>query len=105
MVSSKVNVGEKQNLYNSLVGFCKTQIRRSVNILVQAHTGNLASIDVQVNGKRGIVTKTIILYYDTLYENWCAVCDGREYSLNSLNEITTIIKSKIQSIESISRKI
>lgn len=105
MYKLKVSKSDQSKLYLRLDSLCKSVQKRSVNYLIQAHSDYCAAIEIQVAGKRLIGKKVIILYYMEKDEEWVAVCDLEEYHMNNLNEISTIIRQKIQQIITIAAKL
>lgn len=104
MAIVKVNAAERDKLYRSLNTYCQSFTRRGVSFTVQAHSGFIGSIDIRVNGKRGMGTKNIVVIFDNLLEEWVAISDGYEFHMLSLSEITNMIRSKIQALSTLVTK-
>jgi hypothetical protein len=100
----QVNSAGKDKLYRSLNSYTSSFVRRGVSITVQAHSDKIGSIDIQVNGKRGIGRKNIVVHYDELVEEWVGISDGYEYHMLNLSEISTLIRNKIQKLSTLLTK-
>lgn len=100
MKSVKTNVSERDRLYYLLDNYCRSVMRKSISYQIEAFSGMFGSITIQIVGKRAIGKKKIVVCFDKQLEQWIAVMDATEYYLQSLNEITILVKTKIQQLAS-----
>lgn len=100
MKTRSTNIAGRDKLYNALDAYCRTINKRSVNYTIEVYSEYFASVSVQTVGKRATAQKKVILYYDSENKEWIAVCNGIEYTLNSLSEITTLLKQQITKLNS-----
>ena len=104
MKSVKTNTSARDKLFNMLWSYCRSVYRKSVSYTVEAYSGMFGSITLQVVGKKATGKKKIVVYYDKELEQWIAVMDSTEYYLQSLSEITILIKTKIQQLSTVVNK-
>ena len=60
MTISRITTSEKDKLYNALYSYTRSLVKRGVAIQCIANSGEHGTIDIEINGKRGIIRKNII---------------------------------------------
>lgn len=105
MIINKIPTSAKEKLYHYLYSYTSSLSKRGVTILCVAHSDKFGTIDIEVNGKRGIVRKNIIVAYDTAAAVWIGISDGYEHRMDSLSEITILVRSKISKLSSLVSKL
>lgn len=105
MIINKIPASAKEKLYHYLYSYTSSMTRRGVSILCVAHSDKFGTIDIEVNGKRGIVRKNIVVSFDTAENVWIGIADGYEHRMDSLSEITILVKSKISKLSSLVSKL
>jgi hypothetical protein len=90
MKVEKVDFGLQTIFYNKLFKMTQTLRVRGVSIVLSIHSEDIATIKVQVSGRRGIVEKNIVLYHE--FDQWISVCDGRRYYMDNFASINDIIR-------------
>jgi hypothetical protein len=90
MKVEKVDFGLQTTFYNKLFKMTQTLRKRGVSIILSIHSEDIATIKVQVSGRRGIVEKNIVLYHE--FDQWVTVCDGIRFYLDGFAQITDIIR-------------
>ncbi len=105
MYSNKINKSTQAKLYNTLFGNTSSFRRKGVNIGIFAHSGIAANITIRVSGLNGTAEKNIVLVYDTQLTSWVVYCDGIEYVLDGISDITIIIKNRIQKLHTLVSKL
>nr|DAJ29010.1 MAG TPA: hypothetical protein [Caudoviricetes sp.] len=105
MIINKIPSAGKEKLYQSLYSYTSSLIKRGVSIQCIAHSDKYGAIDIQVNGKRGIVRKNIVVAYDTAEQLWLAINDGYECKMYSLSDVTVVVRSAITKLSSLVSKL
>lgn len=105
MYTEKVSISKKRNLYLTLDKQTRSLQKRGVSIVVQASSGTSGSIDIQVNGVKGIARKVVTVYFDTGYMEWIAVSNDIAYHMDTLENISTIARSIISKLYTIVSKL
>lgn len=85
---------EKNQLYLEIDRHLSSVTRRNVAYLLNTFSGNLATVTLFVNGRRGTSQKNIIL--QKLEGTWYASDQNAVYELTGLSEISSICKTIIQ---------
>lgn len=98
MIINKISTTEKEKLYQALYGYVSSLVKRGISILCVAHSNKFGSIDVEVSGKRGIARKSIVIAYDGTDNTWVGITDGLECRMDSLSEITVLVRNAINKI-------
>ena len=104
MKSIRTDISKRDKLYYSLDSYCRSVMRKSISYQVEAYSGYFGSITIEIVGKRAIGKKKIVVSYDKKDKQWVAVMDATEYYLQSLSEISTLVKSKVQQLASVVNK-
>ena len=86
---------EISSLYIEIEKNLSTLKRRGVAYVVNVHSKNLATFWIYVTGRRGTVTKDVVVQYDEIELKWKAYAMNKEYILDSLTDIAIIGKSII----------
>ena len=105
MVINKISSSDKEKLYHSLYSYCVNLGKRGVSITCIAHSDKYGSVDIQVNGKRGIVRKNVVVAYDAATLEWVAIYDGIECRMDMLSEITIVVRSCITKLSALVSKL
>lgn len=98
MKSIKTDISKRDKLYYILDNYCRSLIKKSISYQIDVFSEFLASITLQIVGKKATIKKKIILCFDKFEKQWIAVCNATEYYLQSLSEFLIILKSKIQKL-------
>lgn len=91
----KLNQASIASLYVQIEKNLSTLKSRGVAYVVNVHSDKLATFWIYVTGRRGTVTKDVVVKYDDIEECWKAYTLGYEYKLTTLNDISIIGKSLI----------
>ena len=89
----------------SLEKLTSSYSKRGIACVLTAHSEYVGEITILVTGKKGTVQKTILIIYDKTTQYWEGYNDGYVFKMDSLTEISTIIKSKIQNLAALLLKV
>jgi hypothetical protein len=87
-----------QKLTNSLS-------KRNVIFMLNTHSEYIGNITLTVTGKVGSAQKTVVIVYNQLTTEWEAYCDGYIFKMVSLTELTLMLKSKINKLSVLLKKV
>ena len=105
MIVEQVDTSKQSKLFMSLQSMTGSFARRGTVFEIHAHSEYVANITIVVTGKKGTVQKDIVLAYNETNSEWVAYSECYKYTLLSLSEISTVIKSKVQGLFTIVSKI
>ena len=105
MQISNYNIAQITDLYIAIDKLMSTFRRRSVSYSIFVHTNQAAVINLTVNGKKGIVTKAVILVFNTELNQWELYAQEYKYILDSFSEIKVICQSILNRLRSSLNKI
>lgn len=91
----RLNQSAIASLYVQIEKNLSTLKRRGVAYVVNVHSDKLATFWIYVTGRKGTVTKDVVIKYDDISMRWKAYSMGNEYVLDSINDIAIIGKSLI----------
>lgn len=98
MIIEKVDSAGRAKLQLALESYTHSFAKRNVAFVNMAHSKTVGSIRLIVTGRRGSAQKDFVVMYNKKTEQWDTYSEGVKYSIDSLTEIATIIKSKIQKL-------
>jgi hypothetical protein len=96
---------EINKLYVSIYGNMSSFRKRSISFIISPHSNSVASVILYVTGKRGTVTKDFIIIYNEPTIAWNIYCEGKKYTINSLNELPSIVSNMVQKMSTVVTKI
>ena len=105
MIITKINQTDQSKLYKSLYAKVASYIKRGVSIDIFAHSAIAANVVLRVSGTKGTAEKNIVLFYDSGKDSWIALSEGYEYEMLGLSDITTIVKSSLQRLGTLTSKL
>lgn len=91
----RLNQSAIASLYIQIEKNLSTLKRRGVAYVVNVHSDKLATFWIYVTGRKGTVTKDVVVKYDDIDMRWKAYSMGNEYVLDSINDIAIIGKTLI----------
>ncbi len=80
-------------------------VKRGISFVTTAHSEFVGEIIMIVTGKKGTVQKTIVIVYNQKDEYWEGYNDGYIFKMDSLSEISTLVKSKLQNLSALLLKV
>ena len=86
---------KRTSLYLALDANLSSFRKRSMLYTIAAHSSNVANISFYLTGKKGTVVKELTLVFDSIIDSWTVYSEGKKYTLDSLSEISTVIRSMI----------
>jgi hypothetical protein len=95
MIIETINSSERTKLYLALESNLSSFRKRSMLYTISAHSESIAGISLYVTGKRGTVTKDIVVSFNKDIQSWEVFSEGKKYTLVSLSEISAVIRSMI----------
>ncbi len=105
MIIERVGTDGRTKLLLALNKLTSSFTKRGVSFIITAHSEFVANINLTVSGKLGSTSKTIIVVYNQASLEWEGYCDGYIFKMSSLNEISTVIKSKINRLSALLLKV
>lgn len=102
----KIQSDEKTKLQALLSKVISSFSGKYVAFAIQSHSGEVGTILMTVSGRRGMVQKSIVVVKsnDEEYE-WYAYTNGYQFNLSTITELSSIIKSQIQTATTVLTKI
>ena len=79
--------------------------KRSISYIIDAHSDSVATVIIYVSGRQGIVSKDLVIIYDTLNLEWNIYSEGKKYTLVSISELSTVVSSMIAKLSTVVTKI
>lgn len=104
MIITRVDPNLQAKLIVALEKNTRSFARRGVSISCQAQSDVVGSVTIRVSGRKGIAEKIITVVYDRKDGTWNCYCQGYQYNILTLGEISTIVKSQIQRVYTIVSK-
>lgn len=98
MIVKTITASSRTKLYIAIDANLSSFRKRSMLYTIAAHSENVAGVMIYVTGKKGTVVKEFILIYNLTTAMWDIYAEGKIYSLNSLSELSTVVKSMLQSM-------
>lgn len=98
MIVKTITSGAIQKLYLAIDANLSSFRKRSMLYTISAHSENVAGVMLYVTGKKGTVVKELILIYNLETLMWDIYSEGKIYSINSLSEISAIVRTMIQTM-------
>lgn len=105
MIIEKIPIGERNSFFLAMEKHLNPLQKRNVSFTINVHSRLLGEITMYLSGRRGTVVKNFVFMYNNLTEDWDIYSEGYKYSVNSLSQITTIVKNKIQKLTPLLSKI
>lgn len=104
MIRKVIPKDKSNKLYLAIEANLSSFRKRSISYVINAESDDLATIILNVTGKRGTVSKSMIAKYDTL-NGWEVYSSGVKYTLASLSELSTIVRTVIAAMSTTITKI
>ncbi len=98
MIVKTITSASRTKLYIAIDANLSSFRKRSMLYTISAHSEAVAGVMIYVTGKKGTVVKEIVLIYNLTTLMWDIYSDGKIYSLNSLSELSTVVKSMLQAM-------
>lgn len=95
MIIENIPNSQTNRLYISIDKNLSSFRKRSISYIINAHSDGIASVILYITGKKGTVTKDFVIIYDYLLLDWNVYSEGKKFTINSLNELSSIVKSMI----------
>lgn len=105
MLITQTNFSGQAKLFMSLVKFTNSFQRRGITFGIHAHSEYIANLTIVVTGKYGTAQKDIVIIFNESTATWEAYSEGYKYEMLLLSEISTLIKTRIQKLNTILSKI
>lgn len=105
MIIEQIKNDRRAKLQTALYSVTNSYAKRGVSFVVSAESEYVASITLQVTGKKGMVSKVFTIVYNEAAGEWQIFNEGYVYKCTVLSEMSTLIKSKIQSLNTIVSKL
>jgi hypothetical protein len=105
MIIERVNESGRTKFRHSLEKLTNSFARRNVAFVINTHSEFVGNIHIYVTGRRGTAQKTIVIVYNENTGDWEAFADGYKYIMITLSEISTIVKNRIQKLNTVLSKI
>ncbi len=105
MIIDKIPTDERTKLLMVLYKLTSSYSKRGVSFVINAHSEYVGDITILVTGKLGTAQKSVVLVYNQLTSEWEGYSDGYVFKMLTLNELSTIIKSKINNLSTLLLKI
>jgi len=105
MIITNIPNNERNKLFMSLEANMSSFRKRSIFYVITAHSESIACININVSGKKGNVSKELCIIYDNINMYWNVYSEGKVYSLISLSEISSIVRSIIATLSVVVNKI
>jgi hypothetical protein len=105
MIINQINNDGRTKLLMSLTKLTNSFSKRGTAIVIIAHSEYVGEVILIVTGKKGTVQKSIVVVYNHKTEYWEGYNDGYMFEMNSLSEISSLIKSKISGLYTVLSKV
>lgn len=105
MITEQISGNGLSKLFLSIQKHCQSLYKRNVTFKIHVHSEFVANIELIVIGKKGTVEKNFVVIYDDFFMEWCVYSEGYKYRLTTLSEITSVLKQKISTLNSLVSKI
>lgn len=105
MIIENISVDRQAKLFMALERNLSSLKRRNITYVITTYSDLIATVTLQVNGRKGMVTKIVAVNYDGLLLSWIVYIGNKKYILNTLSELATICKSMIAKISATVTKI
>lgn len=105
MEATTINRSDRDNLYILLDSAIRSLNKRGVNVVVHCYSGYYASIEVSVNGIRGIARKNIIIALNEETVEWNIIVGMKEYTTTNVTSVTNICRSVISKLSALVSKL
>jgi len=105
MIIEKIGNDRRTKLQMTLEKLTSSFSKRGVAFVITAHSEYVGQIIILVTGKKGTVQKTLVVIYNQKSLYWEAYNDGYVFHMDSISEISTIIKSKINNLSALLLKV
>lgn len=101
MQIEKVDVTKRDKLRRALETNLSSYNKRGISFVIQAHSGYVGTVTILVSGKRGIAQKNLTIVFNEAIQQWEIIADGYIARIDTISEIKTIVKSKIQKLSTL----
>ncbi len=105
MIITPINTDGRTKLRMALEKVTNSFSKRGIAFVSTAHSEYVGEVIIIVTGKKGTVQKTIVIIYNPLTQYWEGFNDGYKFEMDSLSELSTIVKSKIQNLSALLLKV
>lgn len=105
MLITPINSDGRTKLLMTLEKVTSSFNKRGIAFVSTAHSEYVGEIIMIVTGKKGTVQKTIVVVYNELSTYWEGYNDGYKFEMDSLTELSTIIKSKLNNLSALLLKV
>ena len=95
MIIKNISATKRTNLYLALDANLSSFRKRSMLYTIAAHSDSVANISFYLTGEKGTVVKELTLVFDKLLIEWNVYSEGKQYTLVSLSELSSVIRSMI----------
>lgn len=103
MVTENINKSENDKLFVTLDNQLRGLKKRNINFQINVHDVNIAIINVLITGRRGTVTRNLILMNDNL-DGWIVYNNTKKHLIDNLSELSTIVRALIQRLSTVVNK-
>ena len=102
----KIQSDDKTQLQALLSKVISSFSGKYVTFAIQSQSGDVGSILMTISGRRGMVQKSVVVVRskDDEYE-WYAYTNGYQFNLSKITELSSVIKSQIQTALTVLTKI
>jgi len=105
MIIENISNDKQTKLFMALEANLNSLKKRNISYIITCYSDLMATITLQVNGKKGLATKIIAVNYELLHVSWVVYSENKKYILTGLSEISTITKSIVAKLSTTLTKI
>lgn len=105
MIIENIPNAEINKLYLSIYANLNSIAKRGITFVINPHSNKVAVVILYVTGKRGTVTKDFVIIYDDILLYWNIYSEGKKYTITSLSELPSIIKTMLTKMSTTVTKI
>jgi len=105
MIIEKVGNDGRTQLMIALNKLTSSLVKRNVSFVINTHSEFVGTINLIVTGKLGSAQKTIVIIYNHTSGEWEGYSDGYLFRMLLLNELSTVLKSKINKLSVLLHKV